>query len=183
MQYEKKPGTFDFAKWNAEHAQMVRERATALAKDGFSVGIEDQNKFNLKGNSGAVLGGKPDIIAVRASDVLVVDCKTGQPRGADYFQVLVYMLALPLCRPQYKGLALSGRVDYREHAVEIAPDELSQDTAGRIWGLVERIVGDGELSRVPSADECTFCDITRYDCPERSDEASDSVQGEGLAPF
>jgi CRISPR/Cas system-associated exonuclease Cas4 (RecB family) len=181
--YEKRPATFDFAKWNAEHGQMVRERAVALAKEGFQVGIEEQNKLSLRGGSGATLGGKPDLIAVRERDVLVVDCKTGQTRGADYYQVLIYMLALPMCRPQYKGLAVRGRVDYRDNAIQIPPEELAEEAANRIWEFIERVVGDNEPQRVASAGECAFCDITRRDCPDRMDEAPDSTQEEGLAPF
>ncbi|MBN1503645.1 MAG: PD-(D/E)XK nuclease family protein [Candidatus Eisenbacteria bacterium] len=182
-QFEKRPPTFDFAKWNAEHGRMVRERARALAKEGYNVGLEEQNKFNLKGASGATLGGKPDLVAVREAEVLVVDCKTGQTRGADYFQVLVYMLALPLCRPQYKNLSLSGRVEYQDHAIQIPPEELTQEAADRVWELMERVVSDDESARVPSAGECAFCDITRRDCPDRIDEAPDSLKGEELAPF
>jgi len=182
-QFEKRPPTFDFAKWNAEHDQMVRERAVILAKQGYNIGIEEQNKFNLRGGSGATLGGKPDLIAAREREVLVVDCKTGQTRGGDYFQVLLYMLALPMCRPQYKGLTLSGRVDYRDNAIQIPAEELTEEAANRIWELMERIVGDSEPARVPSADECAFCDITRRDCPDRVDAAPDSAQEEGLAPF
>ena len=181
--YEKRPTNFDFAKWNAEHGQMVRERAVALAKEGFNVGIEEQNKLNLKGGSGATLGGKPDLIAVREGTVLVVDCKTGQTRGADYFQVLIYMLALPMCRPQYKDSALSGRVDYRDNTIQIPAEELTEEATSRAWELIERVVGDSEPPRVPSAGECAFCDITHRDCPDRIDEAPDSVQGEELAPF
>jgi len=182
-QYEKRPSTFDSAKWNAEHGQMVRERAVALAKQGFQVGMEDQNKFNLRGGSGATLGGKPDLIGVHEKDVLVVDCKTGQPRGADCFQVLVYMLALPMCRPQYKGVAMRGRVAYKDNAVQIPAEELTEEAAARVWELIERVVGESEPTRVPSAGECAFCDITRRDCPERIDEAPDSASEEGLAPF
>ncbi len=181
--YEKRPASFDFAKWTAEHGQMVRERAAVLAKEGFQVGIEEQNKLNLRGGSGATLGGKPDLIAVRGREVLVVDCKTGQTRGADYFQVLLYMLALPMCRPQFKEYNLRGRVQYRDNPLDIPAEELTEEAAAKIWELMEHVVGEGEPERVPSAGECAFCDITKRDCPDRMDEAPEPAQEEGLAPF
>jgi hypothetical protein len=182
-QFEKRPSNFDFAKWSAEHAQKVRERASALQKEAFSVTIEDQNKFGLRGNSGALLGGKPDIIAIKGSDVLVLDCKTGQPRGADYFQVLIYMLALPFVRPQFRGKRITGQVDYSDQSLRIGPDDVTEEITSRIWALLEHIGGPNELTQVPSPDECAFCDITRSDCPVRIDESLENQQEEGLAPF
>jgi PD-(D/E)XK nuclease superfamily len=181
-QYDRRPSDFDFAQWNAEHAELVRTRASALRASGFTVSVEGQNQFRLPGHSGAVLRGTPDIVAIKESDALVIDCKTGRPRDSDYFQVLIYMLALPHARPQWQGKRLAGEVQYRDRSVTISPEELTPDMQTRIWQLLKRVSGVAALPRVPSYAECSYCDLTATDCSERVEQPPISQQDEFL-PF
>jgi len=101
--YERRPTSFDLAAWTATHAEMVRTRADALRAEGYEVYVEDQNKFCLRGRA-ATLGGVPDLVALKDApdggrEALVVDCKSGRQRNSDFFQVLTYMLVLPLTHP------------------------------------------------------------------------------------
>ncbi len=168
--YDKVPGDFDLAAWKAAHGEMVRARADELRGEGYDVYVEGQNRFTLKGTA-ATLGGVPDLVAVRDGRGLVVDCKSGQRRDSDSFQVLTYMLVLPLTHEACRGLSLAGEVQYRDGRVSIPAEKLDDELRSLILGTIERVGGATPLPRVPSAGECRFCDITAADCPERIDEA------------
>ena len=117
--YDRLPSDFDLATWTAEHTTLVRERCNELKTQGFKVLIESQNAFKLRGSKGVVLAGKPDLVAVRDDETLVVDCKTGSPKNSDHFQVLIYMVVLPLTHPACRGRTLEGELQYRNAAVRI----------------------------------------------------------------
>ena len=42
-----------------------------------------------------------------------------------------------------------------------------------LGALIRRLAADEPAKRVPSAQECRFCDISAADCPERMDEGSE----------
>ncbi len=168
--YAKVPSDFDLAAWKAAHGDMVRKRAEELRAAGYGVYVEDQNKFSLKGRA-ATLGGVADLVAVREGDGLVIDCKSGQRRDSDAFQVLTYMLALPLTHQACRGVRLGGEVQYRDSRLAIAPEKLTGELKGLILRTIESVGGEAPLPRVPSLSECRFCDITAADCPERIEEA------------
>lgn len=182
MHYEKRPNNFDLASWNAAHSEMIRERAEALRQAGFVVTLDEQNKFTLKGDTGAALGGKPDILATKDAEALVIDCKTGRQRHSDYFQVLVYMLALPFVNARCRGKSLAGEIQYSDRSVSIQAAELNTETKERIWRILKRVTAEAPPPRVPSFAECSFCDITATDCPERVDHPPVDEQ-EKPAPF
>ena len=51
-----------------------------------------------------------------------------------------------------------------------------------LGALIRRLSADKPARRVPSPQECRFCDITAADCPERVDEGSEP-KGETTADF
>ena len=51
-----------------------------------------------------------------------------------------------------------------------------------LGALIRRLAADKPPARVPSRQECRFCDITAADCPERVDEGSEP-KGETTADF
>lgn len=164
---DKRPDrTFDLAAWTAEHVAMVQARAAELVADGWRVTVEGANDFRLYGKT-AILSGKPDIVAIRGAEVLVVDCKTGKQRHSDFWQVLVYMLALPRVREDVVGLRLSGEVCYRDQRITVTPEELNGDREARIFDVLRQCGSDDRPAHAPSRHECAFCDITDSDCPER----------------
>lgn len=166
--YDKRPTDLDLATWKAQHSEMVRTRAIALKKEGYDVYIEQQNKFSLKGRA-ATLGGVPDLVAIRGAESLVIDCKTGQQRDSDYFQILTYMLVLPVTHPACRRRALAGELQYRHTSLCIEPQQLTDEVKTLIRTMIERVAGNRPLPKVPSSHECRFCDIGRNDCPERID--------------
>ncbi|RMD59515.1 hypothetical protein D6833_11325 [Candidatus Parcubacteria bacterium] len=165
--YPKLPSDFDVAQWTASHTVLVREQVTALLAEGYQVHVEAQNHFTIPGKSGIVLSGKPDIVARREDQALVIDCKTGEPRLSDQLQVLIYLLVLPYTRPQYRSLTWAGRVQYRHMAVDMAASQIDEQFRAVFRQTMHQVGGATALGRVPSDGECRWCDIGPEVCPER----------------
>jgi hypothetical protein len=174
---------FDLVAWKIEHTEMLVTRAAQLESAGWTVYLEDQNDFRLKGTA-ATLSGKCDLVATRGDEARVEDCKSGQQRDADFVQVLLYMVALPLLaantpRPTPMALAvdgkrLTGAIVYRTHLREIQPEECTPALRQRILDTVKRMGDHTPPARVPSAAECRYCSVSKSDCPDRI-ELDDAV--------
>lgn len=168
--FEKRERNTDLAVWTAEHGALVRQTAARYKDTGWTVYVEDQNKFFLHGKK-AVLSGTPDIVAVRQKpdmlqrEAVVIDCKTGKPRDGDIFQVLIYMLALPRTHKACEGLELAGQLVYKDQAKSIEPERLDDSVRELIAERIKAAAGD-QPAATPSYNECRFCDIGS-DCTVR----------------
>jgi CRISPR/Cas system-associated exonuclease Cas4 (RecB family) len=176
FQFEKlERGGVDLATWKVEHAAMVEARAARFRADGWTVYVEDQNKFTLRGTA-VTLGGKPDLVAVRGLEARVVDCKGGKRRDSDLQQVLIYLFALPRYHAALTPAhVLTGEVEYRDGSLTIPPESFTPALRERIVETIRRMGADEPPRRVPSARECAFCDIGPTDCPVRIDQATTEV--------
>lgn len=154
----------NLAKWKADHGAMVEDVASELRAGGWTVYLEGQNKFTLKGEV-AKIAGTPDVVAVKGDEARVVDCKSGKRRDKDLWQVFVYMLALPVTHWAVKGKRLSGEVRYPNVAVEIRADEFTDTIKGKVVAQIRETGGAETPRRVPSYRECQFCDIG--ECSDR----------------
>jgi hypothetical protein len=168
--FDKRPTDFNLASWTAAHGEMVRSRVADLRGNGWTVYVENQNAFSLKGKA-ATLGGKPDIVAVRDREALVVDCKTGQRRDSDFFQVLLYLMALPRCHHACKERVLAGELQYSDGSVQIPATALKEELRVLIRRTIERAGALEATPKTPSFAECQYCDIGAADCPERIEKA------------
>ena len=166
--YKKRPSGFDFAPLNAQHSEMVLKRKEELTQAGYTVFIENQNKFDLTSRDGRIkIGGRPDLVAVRDQDYVIEDCKTRAMKYSHYWQVLTYMLLLPHAIPKFQHKVFRGRVVYHQAHSEVHPDALSDEFKHRFRELVNKIGGDVPPARVPSPRECGWCEIAAVYCPER----------------
>lgn len=179
--YEKAPSTLDTALWCAQHAALVEKTEQALRDEGWTVSVEDQNKFAVHGRT-ATVAGKPDLIAVKGEVVRVIDCKTGAPKGSDCMQVLIYMLLLPRVRPECQGRVVYGEVRYSDGLQVIEPSELTQDLQEHIWKAIRQAAGSTPPPKAPSSRGCRFCDITATDCEARV-ELQPEYEGTALDVF
>ena len=176
--YDRVPSDFNIAAWTVEHNDLVRERRETLRDEGYEVFVEDENAFRRTGQTGIVVSGKPDILAIRDGVGVLEDCKTGRPRTSDQLQVLVYMLLLPIGNPRCSGIELSGRVMYKSGSVEIPAEGLDGGFRERFVQLVRKVGGDKPLAKAPSWSECRYCDIGPSDCLYRVQEAPESADAE-----
>jgi hypothetical protein len=169
-QYEKVPSDFNLASWNADHTALLNKRAAELQAQGWTVRLENQNKFTIAGKA-TTLGGKVDIIATKPGKLLVSDAKTGQQRNSDFHQVLIYLFAIPIAFPDLvAGRTLSGEVAYRDRVVPVGAEYFKPERRKEILDLLARLGDDTPPAPVPSGHECSFCDITATDCTVRFGE-------------
>ena len=89
--FEKADSDFDLTRWNVEHTRLLVQTRTELAARLAEVRVESQNSFQYSHASGAVLAGKPDIVAIEGMDAVVIYCKTGRPKVSEHIQVKIYM--------------------------------------------------------------------------------------------
>lgn len=167
-QYDKiEDATFNLAMWTEQHNELVNARARALREQGYLVTLEDTNAFKMKGRT-ALLSGKPDLIARRVGETVVSDGKTGKQKNSDFWQPLIYMLALK----KNHGELSRGEVVYPgPRIVPIPSSALTASRENRILDLV-KVAGHGiSPSASPSAGECRHCDIPKVLCPHRIDTA------------
>ena len=167
----KPPSDFDQTQWMMNHTDLVSQARESRETLGYTVYTEGQNSFRLRGST-ATLAGKPDLIAVRNGDAVIINAKTGRPSPHHSVQVLIYMYAVPRALPEYHGMEFRGHLIYPESHVQIPVSGLDQPFVERLGALIRRLADETPARRVPSAQECRWCDITAADCPERvEDEA------------
>lgn len=162
------------AAWTKTHDQMTAYRESVLLGEGYAVSVEDDNAFRFEGRA-ATLAGKPDLVAIRLDEVLVIDEKSGQPRPSDAWQVRIYQFVLPLANRSLRGgYQMKGLVEYRDGSEEVA-----RPTPGEIAKITDlmKVLGNREKApaRTPSVRECGFCDIAN--CPDRKAETVAVVDG------
>lgn len=164
--YYERLGDFDAMKWQAEHGSLVRETREFLEVDDFIVTGEMENKMSLK-NSGIILAGQPDLVAVRSDETLVVDCKTGGPRASHRVQLLIYMVMLAYVRPELRDRPISGILQYKSDQVLVTAADADAAFHTQLRAAVHLVGGANIPIRRPSASECRFCNISKEDCPDR----------------
>ena len=161
-------GNFSLTKWTIDHNKLVHKVRDELEADGYKVTIEDQNSFRLRLPGDITVSGKADIIALHEKKVpFVDDCKTGRQKNSDQVQVMLYMIFLPKCIERYENTIFEGRVIYKDGEVPIHWEDVDDGLKEVVWDLIKRIGGDEPPRKVPSTNECKWCDISKGDCPER----------------
>ena len=175
--WPRQPSDFDQAQWLLDHTALVNERIGNWEVGGYDVNVEAQNRFELRGRM-ATLAGRPDIMARREDDGVIVDAKTGHDSPSHAVQVMIYLYAVPKALQRYRTAKLRGQVTYRDHTVRIPADAVDEAFIQNLGALIRRISADEPARRVPSRQECRFCDISATDCPVRVDDASVPEAGE-----
>ena len=155
------PSDFNQAEWMLNHTALLNERRTNWEVGGYSVEVEGQNSFQLRGRS-ATLAGKPDLIAQRedGSEAVIIDAKTGLESPSNIVQVMIYLYAIPRALERYRNLKLSGQVTYRDHTVRIPAEAVDDQFIQNLGALIRRLAADKPAQRIPSPQECRFCDIS-----------------------
>ena len=161
-----------------DHTALLKERITNREVGGLDVDVEAQNRFELRGKS-ATRAGRPDLVARRDDEAVIVDAKTGQENPSHLVQVMIYLYAVPKAFEKYRNLKPRGQVTYQDHTVRIPAEAVDDQFVQNLGALICRLSADKPARRVPSPQECRFCDISAADCPERVDEPT-LHQGETL---
>ena len=101
--WTKVPSDFNQAQWILNHTALLNKRKAEWELSHYSVAIEGQNSFQLRGRS-ATLAGKPDLITQRDGQAVIVDVKTGQDSPSHVVGVMIYLYAIPRALEQYQNL-------------------------------------------------------------------------------
>jgi hypothetical protein len=184
--YHKAPSDFDTAKWNIGHTRQLRQLRLERSKLGERVFLEGENAIRLTLPSGVVVAGKPDLITLPAGQPTVpsngqpttlcvgqptiYDVKTGRERCSDRIQVMLYMHLAPQALPAYAGTRPAGCIVYNDSKVDIPPEAVDPKFIGAFEFFLAVIAGLDPAWKVPSRNECRFCDIARTECPERIED-------------
>ena len=174
--WTRQPSGFNQAQWLLNHTALLNERRANWEAGGYSVAIERQNSFQLQGKS-STLDGKPDLITQRDDDAVIVDAKTGQDSASHVVQVMIYLYAVPRALERYRNLKLRGQVTYRDHTVGIPAEAVDGQFVENLGALIRRLAAATPAKRVPSPQECRFCDISTADCPERIEDGYEPEAG------
>ena len=165
--WDKLPSDFDQARYSLEHTELVRLCTEEYEQRGFTVTVERQNDFRLQ-VANATISGRPDIVAWRDDQAVIVDAKAAKPNPSHEIQVMLYMTWLPLVDPRFHKVTLSGEVHYGEEAViDISAASVNDRFREITAGLIGRVTSRREPRKAPSISECRFCPISSQYCPER----------------
>jgi hypothetical protein len=148
--YPKVQSGFDLARWNVEHTRLLTRTRGELGALGAVVRVEAQNAFRYRHSSGAVLAGKPDLIALEDGEAVVIDCKTGRPRVSDQLQVQIYMYFLPACFSELSDYAVRGRVVYADDALDIPPNAVDARFGQHLDYFLNLIASEPRSPRRPT---------------------------------
>ena len=168
--WNKQPSDFDQAEWLMRHTALLNQQRQEWEARGHNVYVEGQNAFRLRGKS-ATLAGRPDLVVLDERDATIIDVKTGREQPWHRVQVMIYQYALPLALPQYSNVRIGGEVIYPTHTVRIPRGALPNQFIENLGALIRRLAAGTPAKRVPTPQECRFCDISTADCPERVDDA------------
>jgi hypothetical protein len=166
---KRRPSTYD----PSEHDNMVIQRAFQLQCEGWTVYVENQNSFKYKGKYFPItVAGRPDLVAIKGTRVIVEDCKTGTRKDSHRMQMLLYMMLLP-ASPETKELCQGkipqGRLIYRDGVVEISPWDVDKNFKSRLWEILAIICNSTLPKPTASQEECRYCTIPSTFCPARAD--------------
>jgi CRISPR/Cas system-associated exonuclease Cas4 (RecB family) len=161
--------------WLVKHQSLLSEVAYDLRSDGYEVEEEDANSLHLMTSSGVTLAGKPDIVALNGQG-MVVDVKTGKPRGKDRAQVNLYQALIPSQRLHGINDVPWGKIVYSNGEIKmIAPDEVDDRFKESVKGLMSMIAQPTPPDPTPSWHECRFCKC-QAKCPSAQTEAPEAVE-------
>ncbi len=144
---------FDSARWMLDHTDLVKQARESREALGYEVFTENQNSFRLRGRY-ATLAGKPDLIAVKGNDAVIIDAKTGKTSPHHVVQVMVYQYAVPKAPEQYRGTEFRGHVIYPDSNVAVPASGVDLKFIDRLGALIRRLASETPAQRVPSAQEC-----------------------------
>ena len=132
-------------KYNIAHTELMRRCTDGLEERGFDVAVEHQNEFRLK-LQGATISGRPDLVAARGDEALIVDAKAALPSQAHQVQVMLYIMLLQLTGGRYREVRFPGPVYYGDtHAVDVP----SSDVVDEFREVAKGLFRDGWLRKRP----------------------------------
>ena len=168
--WQKLDSGFNLTRYNIEHTELLRLCTEEYEQRGYTVTVERQNDFRLN-LAGATISGRPDLVASRDEETIIVDVKAAKPNPSHEIQVMLYMAWLPLADGRYQDIRLQGQVYYAEdRGIDIPASAVDHRFSEIVKELISRLASKTPARKTPSAAECRFCPISRQYCPERREQ-------------
>ena len=165
--WEKLESNFDLTRYNIQHTELLRVCTEEYEQRGFTVTVERQNDFKVYAGD-TTISGRPDIIAWRDNETVIVDAKAANPNPSHEIQVMLYMTWLPVLNPKFQQVKVSGEVYYGEDAgITIAATPVDDRFRKITAGLIGRVTSKTAARKAPSVSECRFCPIRGLHYQER----------------
>ena len=161
--------------WRVQYTYQLNDCIKRYEEQGYTVSNGEPNAYTLNVGE-AVISGRPDVIATKGSDCIVIDFPKGRPNRSHAFQVITHMYALPRSLKRLRGMSPRGQLAYWQELVDIPSDSLDRGFIENLHRQAQPLAAGQPLARVPSPDECWTCDITAADCPQR-------MEDDGTRPF
>ena len=166
--WEYAPSDFDMASWTIDHTRMLRELRQKVVTPDVTALQENQGQFWYpRPETDLVISGKPDLVVIDGDIATVFDAKTGQPRTSDQIQVTIYMYCLARAHADLSGKTIQGQLVYRNRTVDIPVGSADESFEKNLNYFLDILDSDEIPIRVPSARECSWCNISGSECPER----------------
>jgi hypothetical protein len=163
--------SFDLVAYKVAHQSLVNLRAAQYREWGYQVFTETENEHKVQTASGVTISCCPDIVALREDQVLVIDAKTGSPRGKDIGQVQLYMMTLPIAGIHGIREIPSGQIFYRDGLhFDIDPEQLTSGWKSDLAALVALMTQAKTPEPTPSIHECKWCPAASV-CSHRAEES------------
>lgn len=160
---------FDAEEYRLKHQTAVVQYQRQLKADGYLTHVERANSFWYETKAGACISAQPDLVAIRAGEVLVPEIKTGKElKSCDIAQVKLYMAMIPavglhgICEVPVGQLVHQGEIS------EIPPSEVTVEFKRQVGELVEMMTSADTPPVTPSMRECRFCPL-RHICPSKAE--------------
>lgn len=176
--YDKLDDGKDWTLTRVKHTRLLKETRDALIADGYRVRVEDQNKFTARheDSPSVAIGGKPDLLAFRDDDAIIIDVKTGLHYVGHDQQVLLPMALMPRCRREYEDVRFRGQLIYEDGSIFEFHPQAAEDLYNELPYFLNKLSGpEDKTLRAPSARECAWCPISSAYCPDR-------IERDGPAP-
>ena len=168
--WQKRETDFNLTRYNIEHIELLRLCTEEYEQRGYTVTVERQNEFRLRLED-TTISGRPDLVASRDDETIIVDVKAAQRNQAHEIQVMLYMSWLPEADGRYQGIKLQGQVYYGEdNGIDIPATEIDHRFKEITAGLITRLTSKTPARKAPSPSECRFCPISSQYCPDRREE-------------
>jgi hypothetical protein len=126
-----------------DHTDLVNQARESREALGYEVYTENQNSFTRRGAT-AKLAGKPDLIAIKGRDAVVINAKTGRPSPHHAVQVMIYQYSVPKALEEYRGMEFRGHVIYPDSNVQIPVSRVE-----RLGGLIRRLADENPAGGSP----------------------------------
>jgi CRISPR/Cas system-associated exonuclease Cas4 (RecB family) len=163
--------------WLVKHQSLLNEVAYNLRSEGLDVEEESANSLYLKTSVGVTIAGKPDIITSNGQG-MVIDVKTGKPRGKDRAQVNLYQSLIPAQKKHGITEVPWGQIVYGNGEVKfIPPQEVDEAFKNSVKGLIQMVAQPVAPASQPSLNECRFCKCNKICASAQTEppEAQDTL--------